>query len=90
MAYGPGYFNSDLAMFKNFQITESKRLQFRIQAYNFLNHPLWSFHGTGNLTLKFTQDPITQAIHSDQSRTSERPPSKQGNRVLEFAVKFYF
>ena len=50
VAYGPGYFNSDLGMFKNFQITESKRLQFRVQAYNFLNHPLWSFNGTDNLT----------------------------------------
>jgi hypothetical protein len=62
VAYGPGYFNSDMALFKNFQITESKRLQFRVQAYNFLNHPLWSFNGTNNLNLNFTQDATTQAV----------------------------
>ena len=37
---GPAYFDSDLALFKNFQITERQKLQFRISAVNFLNHPL--------------------------------------------------
>ena len=39
-------------MFKNFTISESKKLQFRFNAYNFLNHPLWSFNGS-NLNLGF-------------------------------------
>ena len=89
VSYGPGYFNSDLALFKNFQITESKKLQFRIQAYNFLNHPLSSFNGTSNLGLNFTQNPLTQAItlsNPDFGKTT----TKEGNRVLEFAAKFYF
>ena len=50
--YGPAFFNSDLGLFKNFQITESKKLQFRFNGYNFLNHPLWSFNGN-NLSLGF-------------------------------------
>ncbi len=86
--YGPAYFNSDLGLFKNFRITESKKLQFRVQAYNFLNHPLWSFPTTNNLTLQFTQDAsgrITQT-NSDFGKT----PFKQGNRIVELAVKFYF
>ncbi len=41
--YGPAFFNSDLGLFKNFQIKESMKAPFRIQAYNFLNHPNWSF-----------------------------------------------
>ena len=36
----PAYFDSDLALFKNFQITERQKLQFRISAVNWLNHPL--------------------------------------------------
>ena len=89
VSYGPAYFNSDLALFKNFQVTESKRLQFRIQAYNFLNHPLSSFNGTNNLGLSFSQNPLTQAItlnNADFGKTT----TKEGNRVLEFAAKFYF
>ena len=78
-----------MALFKNFKISESKNLQFRIQAYNWLNHPLWSFAGTNNLTLNFQQDPVTQAIalnNPDFGKTT----TKEGNRILEFIVKFYF
>ncbi len=62
VSYGPAFFNSDLAVFKNFDIKESRKLQFRVQAYNFLNHPLYSFPSGSNLTLQFTQDPGTQQI----------------------------
>jgi hypothetical protein len=87
--YGPGYFNSDLGLFKNFQIKESMKIQFRIQAYNFLNHPLWSFPNSNNLTLQFSQPtpggPITQTNSNFGTTTF-----KQGSRVVELAIKFYF
>jgi hypothetical protein len=90
VAYGPAFFNADLGLFKNFPIKESMKLQFRIQAYNFLNHPLWSFpNGTSNLTLQFQQatpgGPITQT-----NSNFGIAPAKQGNRIMVFAVKFYF
>lgn len=55
---GPGYFDSDLALFKNFQITERQKLQFRISAVNFLNHPLRQFGlaGQADEQLNFTQN----------------------------------
>jgi hypothetical protein len=58
---GPGYFDSDLALFKNFQITERQKLQFRISAVNFLNHPLRQFGlaGASDEGLNFTKS--TQA-----------------------------
>jgi hypothetical protein len=89
VVYGPGYFNSDLALFKNFSITESKKLQFRVNAYNFMNHPLWSFNGADNLHLNYQQDPTTQAITLTNSNFG-KTTTKEGNRVVEFAVKFYF
>jgi len=54
---GPAYFDSDLALFKNFQITERQKLQFRISAVNFLNHPLSQFGlaGTSDQILNFTR-----------------------------------
>ena len=86
--YGPAFFNSDLGLFKNFQIKESMKLQFRIQAYNFLNHPLWSFPNSNNLTLQYSQSAngtITQT-NSNFGYTT----FKQGNRIVELMVKFYF
>ena len=82
--YGPAFFNSDLALFKNFQIKESMKVQFRFNAYNFLNHPLWSFNG-GNLNLGF--DPATGKVNTSDFGTTTQ---KQGHRVIQLVAKFYF
>ena len=87
--YGPAFFNSDLGIFKNFQIRESMKLQFRVEAYNFLNHPLWSFPNSNNLTLQFAQDPATGKITQTNSNFGITN-FKQGNRVVELVVKLYF
>jgi hypothetical protein len=86
--YGPAFFNSDLGLFKNFQITESKKLQFRIQAQNFLNHPLWSFPNSNALALQYTQ----QADGSFKQTNTQFGTAqfKQGQRIVEMVVKFYF
>jgi Carboxypeptidase regulatory-like domain len=44
----PGYFDSDLALFKNFKVTENQKVQFRLSAQNFLNHPNKQFGLAGN------------------------------------------
>jgi hypothetical protein len=89
VSYGPAFVNSDLAVFKNFNIAEKRKLQFRVQAYNFLNHPLYSFPTGSNLTLQFEQDPVTENI--TQANTSfGKTTQKQGARVMEFAAKFFF
>jgi hypothetical protein len=82
--YGPGFFNWDLALFKNFKIREGKTLQFRFDGYNFLNHPLWSFNG-GNLGLSFNPTSLQQSDPLFGQTTF-----KQGHRIIEMAVKFMF
>jgi hypothetical protein len=42
---GPKYFDVDLSLHKNFLITEGKSLQFRFEALNATNHPVWTFSG---------------------------------------------
>jgi hypothetical protein len=39
--YNPGFQNHNLNLVKEFFITESHRIQFRAEAYNWLNHPNW-------------------------------------------------
>jgi hypothetical protein len=82
--YGPAFFNSDLGLFKNFQISESKKLQFRIDGYNFLNHPLWSFYGGENLALNFNS--AGQLASPNFGYATD----KQGHRIIQLALKFYF
>ncbi len=82
--YGPSFFNTNLGLFKNFQVRENMKLQFRADGFNFLNHPLWSFNGN-NLTLGF--DPATGKINTPNFGTVTQ---KQGFRVIQLAVKFFF
>ena len=88
--YGPAFFDSDLGLFKNFAIREGMKLQLRAQAYNFLNHPLYSFpSGSSNLNLVFTQDPKSLAITQTNTNFGYTT-QKQGARIMEFGAKFYF
>jgi hypothetical protein len=49
---------------------------------------LYSFNGS-NLNLNFVQDPVTQQI-TQTSTNFGKATEKQGGRVMEFVVKFYF
>jgi hypothetical protein len=82
--YGPAFFNWDMGLFKNFAITEHKTLQFRVSGYNWLNHPLWSFNGS-NLNLSF--DPNTL---KENNSTFGIAQNKQGHRIIELSVKYFF
>jgi hypothetical protein len=84
IAYGPAYFNADLGLFKNFQFTESRKLQLRFNAYNFLNHPLWSFPNNSDLTLNFN------AAGVNQNNLFGVTTEKNGRRIVQCAIKFYF
>ena len=56
--HGPMYFNSDLTLIKNVHINEKQSLQFRLAAFNFLNHPNWQLYGgpAAGLSLGFGQN----------------------------------
>ena len=53
----PNYWDSDLGIYKNFHITESRFIQIRASATNWLNHPLHQFNlaNTSDGQLSFTQ-----------------------------------
>ena len=83
---GPSYFNSDLSFFKTFAIDETKRIQFRASANNFLNHPLHSFtNPSAELNLNFNAN--SQLTNSS---TFGRALYTTGYRQLYFAARFEF
>jgi Carboxypeptidase regulatory-like domain/TonB-dependent Receptor Plug Domain len=83
--HGPTYDNVDFSMFKNFQITESKSLQFRAEFFNFFNTPQWetgAFYNTNYLS-----PPEFGAI----SATVPQPLTGLATgRLIQFALKFFF
>jgi hypothetical protein len=54
----PAYFDTDLGIYKDFHFTESRYIEIRASAVNWLNHPLRQFNATGNngdISLNFQQ-----------------------------------
>lgn len=84
--FGPAFFNSDLGLYKNIQLSESKRIQFRFNAYNFLNHPLYSFRNDGQNT-RLIFNPNTGKLDNPIFGVTTE---KQGRRIVMLTLKFYF
>jgi carboxypeptidase family protein len=82
---GPGYQDHDISVFKNWSFTETRKLQFRLAAYNVFNHPLTTFtNGDPNLNLTFNTDGTLA------NKNFGIADNKVGRRILQMAIKFYF
>jgi hypothetical protein len=87
---GPGYFNTNLSLVKDFHFTETRYLQFRAEFFNAFNHT--NFTGISNLTA-FT--PVEAPINQPQTGTLDVSQIGQilsafAPRQVQFALKFYF
>jgi hypothetical protein len=84
---GPMYWNSDLAVTKNFRIKERQNLMLRFSAFNFMNHGLSSFTSNdSNLKLTYTS-PTGITTNASSFGVADY---HTGNRVLELGVKYQF
>ena len=82
--FGPNYFNGDLSMQKNFPIRESLFAQFRLDAYNGLNHI--NFGVPGGPTTE-----ATASIENTGSITGGPLPGAGTNpRQLQLSVRLQF
>ena len=80
---GPAYANMDLSLHKGFLFAEDKKLEFRFEALNALNHPVWDFSG-GPANGSF--DPGTNGSNPNFGQIT----GSQGARILQFGLKFSF
>jgi Carboxypeptidase regulatory-like domain len=83
---GPAFFNHDLSVFKTWSLSESKRVQFRISGFNFLNHPLRTLTDS-NLVLNFDKGQLTSGSRDLFGRYTD---NKVGRRQIQLALKFFF
>lgn len=72
--FGPGIFNVDASIIRNFRMMGNKTLQFRLEAFNALNNPIWS---DPNTTLS---SPLYGSITT----------TRKSMRELQIGVKFVF
>jgi len=100
---GPAFFNSDLAIYKDFTFKEHHKIEFRLSAFNFMNHALWQFSqgGAQDLNLNFSLPSSSSCGNSpapcglsqtNLNATTTGAPLYKNNvpRVIEFALKYMF
>jgi Carboxypeptidase regulatory-like domain len=97
--HGPIYLNSDLSVYKTFHVTERQAVEFRLAAFNWLNHPLEQFTGGNQLALPFLMDYNTHAISLNQTQLDNNTPNwgylnykngYPGGRIMDLSVKYTF
>jgi len=88
---GPGYANVDLSLHKGIPFTENKRLEFRFEALNAFNHPVWTFSG-GPDDGSFDPGSWSTGPNGPVSTNTNfgKITGSQGARILQLALKFYF
>jgi len=89
----PHYFGSDLAVFKAFRVTDAQRVEIRISATNWLNHPNAAFGINGNSDNQLVFSGVSTGstvVQNSNSATTGIPQAKQGYRWMQFAAKYYF
>ena len=59
----PGKYNWDMGLFKNFEFKERWKLQFRGEAFNLLNHPIYG-NPAANISSLSTFGRITSVLNS--------------------------
>jgi hypothetical protein len=79
---------ADLSLFKAFKLTESKRLEFRAEFFNALNHPNFSQPNSGySLNALGSFGKVTNTLAPILGEGSGGPGDP---REIQFALKLYF
>jgi hypothetical protein len=86
--YGPGFADADLSLVKNTKVTEKMNVQFRVDAFDLLNHP--NYGQPGRVLSRVTGTPAQIGslftINSTRFPTGDSGSSRQ----LQMALKLQF
>ncbi|MFN0100829.1 MAG: TonB-dependent receptor domain-containing protein [Bryobacteraceae bacterium] len=82
---GPGSFQLDASLFRNFQITEKLRLQFRAESFSITNTPRFNNPGATVSNLTRNTDGSIRALNGYTEVLGS-----SGEREIRFALKLFF
>jgi hypothetical protein len=83
LIYQPGFENWNLGLFKAFPFNEKSGLQFRAEAFNFINHPNWGGGSGGGVTFNPTSSNYGKV-------TTKGGGVGGGERNLQLSLRLYF
>jgi hypothetical protein len=76
-------------LFKSFAITEHHHIQFRAEAFNWLNHPNWG-GANGSGAFGIPPSPQGQPNGNPTSSTFGKVTTKDSRRQLQMSLKYTF
>ena len=82
---GPAFFNWDASAGKDFNITERLKLTFQAQAFNVVNHPVFSAGQTDPISLDSVNELLINSTTFGQSTSTVSRP-----RILQLALRLKF
>ena len=86
---GPGFHRLDFSLFKQFQLTERFRLEFRSEFFNLTNHPNFTNPGFGGNGITAGPGSLDYTSNSFGTITSTRD-GQNDQREIQFALKLYY
>ena len=79
----PGFQNWNLGLFKRFALSDRTGLQFRAEAFNFINHPNWGGGSGGGVQFNPTSSTFGKV-------TTKGGGTGGGERNLQLSLRLYF
>jgi hypothetical protein len=77
---GPGFYNLDSSLFKSFSTGGETNVQFRLETFNTLNHPMFGNPGQLNFTTSGFSKITTERTNAGNT----------GGRIVQLALKLFF
>src|SRR5206468_1896310 len=87
LIHQPGFQNWNLGLFKSFPITEGTGIQFRAEAFNFINHPNWGGGSGGDFRTGVNFDPVSSNFGKV---TTKGGGVGGGERNIQLSLRVYF
>ena len=87
--WGPGFHRLDFSVFKDFQMTERLRMQFRTEMFNLFNHPNFNapgFGGNGVVAISGS----TNFLNGNFGEIGSTRDAPYDPRQIQFALKLYY
>jgi len=89
--FGPGMWNLDLSLFRNFNVTERVKIEFKAEGFNITNTPKFSNPGANVASMVLNTDGTVRALNNYSSITTTLPNmGAPSERQLRFGLRLSF
>jgi hypothetical protein len=87
---GPGFHRLDFSLFKEFQLSERFRLEFRSEFFNLTNHPNFSNPGFSGNGVVAAPGSLNYLDTTNLGKITSNRDGQNDQREIQFALKLYY